>query len=197
MSRKRKVFTLAFLGTSLLTLTSCDTSEISDRIAATVNNMLPNVYITLMQLLLFVVTAVVVIYLAYKPVKKKLKQRADFIKQNIDESKKKNEEASQQLKKANDIVFQSQKKAGQIIQEAQITAENKSQTIETELAKSIEAQKLQAHKDIEAEREKMLKDAKSQVVDAAINTSKEILKREIKKEDNDRLIDEFIDCLDK
>lgn len=197
MVKKNKIFFTFISLVALLSLTSCDTSAISDRFVTTVNNMLPNLYITLMQLLLFVITVVVFIFLAYKPLKKKLQARADYIKNNIDESKKKNDEATEQLKKANEIVFQSQKKAGQIIQDAQITAETKSQNLEKELAKSIEAQRQQAHKDIEAEREKMIKEAKTQVVDAAINTSKEILKREIKVEDNDRLINEFIDCLDK
>lgn len=130
---------------------------IQDRIETVVNNMLPNLYITLMQLGLFVLTAVAFIFLAYKPLKKKLHQRADYIQNNIDESKKKVEEAELTLQKANDIVFSSQKKAAAIVQEAQVMAEQKAQNLETELSKHIEDQKQQAHKDIEAERIKMKK----------------------------------------
>lgn len=196
MSKKLKI--LGFITIiSSLTLTSCDTNMIQDRIEGTVNNMLPNLYVTLMQLLLFAITVAFFVFFAYKPVKKKLEQRANYIKNNIDESKKKNDEASKNLEQANEIVFQSQKKAGEIIQEAQITAENKAQTLEKELNKAIEDQRQQAHKDIEAERTKMIKEAKNEVIDAAINTSKAILKREITKEDNEQLINEFIDCLEK
>lgn len=196
MSKKLKILGFITIISSLV-LTSCDTNMIQDRIEGTVNNMLPNLYVTLMQLLLFAITVAIFVFFAYKPVKKKLEQRANYIKNNIDESKKKNDEASKNLEQANEIVFQSQKKAGEIIQEAQITAENKAQTLEKELNKAIEDQRQQAHKDIEAERTKMIKEAKNEVIDAAINTSKAILKREITKEDNEQLINEFIDCLEK
>ncbi len=196
MSKKVKLFLFIGLPCSFL-LTSCNVDMIQDRIETVVNNMLPNLYITLMQLGLFVLTAVAFIFLAYKPLKKKLKQRADYIQGNIDDSKKKKEEAEETLKQANEIVFASQKKAASIVQEAQIMAEQKAQNLEIELSKHIEDQKQQAHKDIEAERVKMKKEAKMEMVDAVLTTSKEVLRREVTKEDNDRFIEEFIDELDK
>ena len=196
MSKKIKLFLFIGLPCSFL-LTSCNVDMIQHRIETVVNNMLPNLYITLMQLGLFALTAVVFIFLAYKPLKKKLQKRAEFIQSNIDDSKKKKEEAEINLQKANDIVFASQKKASLIIQEAQVMAEQKAQSLEIELSKHIEDQKQQAHKDIEAERVKMKKEAKIEMVDAVLTTSKEVLKREVTKEDNDRFIEEFIDELDK
>lgn len=196
MSKKIKLFIYIGLPCSLL-LTSCNVDMIQDRIETVVNNMLPNLYITLMQLALFVLTALIFIFFAYKPLKKKLQKRAEYIESNINESKKKKEEAEISLQKANDIVFASQKKAASIVQEAQIMAEQKAQTLENELSKHIESQKQQAHKDIEAERIRMKKEAKLEMVDAVLVASKEVLKREVTKDDNDRFIEEFIDELDK
>ncbi len=196
MNKKIKLLCLIALPASIL-LTSCDTSGIQDRIETTVNNMLPNLYVTLMQLLLFVVTVLVFIFLAYKPIKKKLKERSEFVKKNIDESKAKNVQADEQLKKASEVILNSQKKASQIIQEAQIAADKKAQASEVELSRHIEEQKRQAHKDIEAERAKMMKEARMDMIDAALTASKEVLKREVNKKDNDKIIEEFIDGIDK
>lgn len=196
MNKKIKLLCLIALPASIL-LTSCDTSGIQDKIETTVNNMLPNLYVTLMQLLLFVVTVLVFIFLAYKPIKKKLKERSEFVKKNIDESKAKNVQADEQLKKASEVILNSQKKASQIIQEAQIAADKKAQASEVELSRHIEEQKRQAHKDIEAERAKMMKEARMDMIDAALTASKEVLKREVNKKDNDKIIEEFIDGIDK
>lgn len=78
MKKKNILFSFLSIGTLTL-LTSCDNEKIAERIETTVNNMLPNLYVTLMQLLLFIVTVVIFILLAYKPLKKKLKQRQDLL----------------------------------------------------------------------------------------------------------------------
>ena len=43
----------------------------------------------------------------------------------------------------------------------------------------------------------MISDAKSEIVEAAIETSKEILGREVKKEDNDKFVDDFLKEFEK
>lgn len=193
MKNKIKILlTLSFLS---FILTSCDTDKIEERISNAVNNMLPNLWLTLIQLAIFILIALLFIFFAYKPLKKKINERNEYIENNIKESENKNKLAEENLKHSEEIIEQSEKEAGTIIQNAQKTAENKAQEVENDLANVIEKQKLQAHKDIEAEREKMIKDAKEEIVDTAISASKEILKREINKEDNDKIIDSFIDEL--
>lgn len=197
MKKFKTVFSsIAFSAFSLL-LTSCDTEEIADRVETVVNNMLPNLYITLVQLALFILTAVAFIFLAYKPLKKKLKQRSDYIENNIKESENKKVEAQKLVDEANQNLLDSQKKGVEIVQHAQATAERKTQIAIEEIKTQVEIQKVHAHKDIEAERNKMIKEAKTELVDIAISTSKEILKREVRKEDSDKYIDEFIDEFSK
>ena len=179
MKKKNILFSFLSIGTLTL-LTSCDNEKIAERIETTVNNMLPNLYVTLMQLLLFIVTVIIFILLAYKPLKKKLKQRQDFINKNIEDSIDKNKKADENIKRSQEVILESQKKAVDIIQDAQMTAEYNLSRAQKELQVTIENQKNQAHKDIEAEREKMLKEAQNQIIESAIDTSKEILKREVK-----------------
>lgn len=192
---KNKVKITITLSSILLLLTSCNTDTIEERISKVVNDMLPNLWLTLIQLAIFILVAILFIIFAYKPLKKKLNKRSEYIENNIKESEEKNKEADENLLKSQKIIEVSEEKAGEIIQSAQKTAELKASDVENELAKSIEQQKLQAHKDIEAERIKMIKEAKETIIDTAISSSKEILKREFNKDDNDKLLDSFLNEL--
>lgn len=196
MFSKKKI--LALLSCfSLLGLTSCDTEMIQDRISLVVNNMLPNLWLTLLQLGLFIGVVILFIVLAYKPLKKKLNERASYIEKNIKESEDKISEANEKVKEANKLVVEGQKKAGEIIQAAQHTAENKASEVERHLAETIEKQKQSAHKDIENERNRMLKEAKTEIISSAISTSEEILKRNVTVDDNALYVNKFIEELNK
>ena len=197
MSNKKKTLGISLSLVSLFSLTSCNTEMIQDRIETTVNNMLPNLWITLIQLALFVLVAVLFIVIAYKPLKKKLNERANYIEKNIKDSEEKVVHADAKIKEANQLVLDGQKKAGEIIQRAEKTAENKASELEKQLAEIIEKQKQSAHNDIENERNKMLKEAKSEIISTAISTSKEILKRNVTIEDNDEYVNKFIEELNK
>ena len=197
MSNKKKTLGILTTLVSLFSLTSCNTEMIQDRIETTVNNMLPNLWITLLQLGLFILVAILFIVIAYKPLKKKLNERADYIEKNIKDSENKALEAEEKIKEANRIVLNGQKKAGEIIQRAEKTAENKASELEKQLAETIEKQKQSTHNDIENERNKMLKEAKSEIISTAISTSKEILKRNVTVSDNDEYVNKFIEELNK
>lgn len=197
MSNKKKTLGILTTLVSLFSLTSCNTEMIQDRIETTVNNMLPNLWITLLQLGLFILVVILFIVIAYKPLKKKLNERADYIEKNIKDSENKALEAEEKIKEANRIVLNGQKKAGEIIQRAEKTAENKASELEKQLAETIEKQKQSAHNDIENERNKMLKEAKSEIISTAISTSKEILKRNVAVSDNDEYVNKFIEELNK
>lgn len=173
-------------------LTSCD---LSSDFANVAEGLLPNLWITLTQIVLFVATAAAVIFLAYKPLKKKLEKRKDYIEGNIRDSERKKADATKALDEAKEAVDAAQKKAGDIIREAQKTAELKAADEQKALSASIEKQKIQAHKDIEAERARMLASAHNQILETALSASKEILGREVDSEDNRKLVDQFIDDL--
>lgn len=195
MKKKLLITSLSFVG--LLSLTSCDTEEIGERISTTVNNMLPNLWYTLLQLALFIITFLVIFFLAYKPLKKKLNERSAYIEKNIKDSEECKKEAEENLRKSAAYIDESKKNASKIIQTAQKTAEEYSLESQKEVQVSIEKQKTQAHKDIEAERNKTLKDAKADIIEAAILTSKEMLKRDVNIDDNNHFVDDFIDELTK
>ena len=182
---------------SLLLLSSCDTNAIGDRIKTTVFDMLPNLWVTLIQLTIFILVVILFMIFAYKPLKKKLNERSEYIEKNIKDSENAKKEAQEALNKANEIILNSQKEAGEIVQNAQFTAQEKVATVEKELATNIEHQKELAHIEIQNERKKMLEDSKTEIVDTAFKASEQILKREVKKDDHDKFVDEFIEEMSK
>ena len=195
--KKSRLLTLLLISSGSLLLSSCDTDMIEDKVSTTVNNMLPNLWVTLIQLAMFVLIAILFMVFAYKPIKKKLEQRANYIDKNIKDSEKLIKESENKINEANSTILASQKKAGEIVSTAQKNAEIKAQAVEKELKETIEAQRVLAHKDIEDERKKMIEEANEHIVSTAIETSKQILKREVKVEDNDKYISDFIDQLNK
>ena len=182
---------------SLLLLSSCDANEIGDRIKTTVFDMLPNLWVTLIQLTIFILVVILFMIFAYKPLKKKLNERSEYIEKNIKDSENAKKEAQEALNKANEIILNSQKEAGEIVQNAQFTAQEKVATVEKELATNIEHQKELAHIEIQNERKRMLEDSKTEIVDTAFKASEQILKREVKKDDHDKFVDEFIEEMSK
>lgn len=195
--KKSRLLTLLLISSGSLLLSSCDTDMIEEKVSTTVNNMLPNLWVTLIQLAMFVLIAILFMVFAYKPIKKKLEQRANYIDKNIKDSEKLIKESENKISEANATILASQKKAGEIVSTAQKNAEIKAQAVEKELKETIEAQRVLAHKDIEDEREKMIEEANEHIVNTAIEASKQILKREVKIEDNDKYISDFIDQLNK
>lgn len=195
--KKSRLLPLLLISSGSLLLSSCDTDMIEDKVSTTVNNMLPNLWVTLIQLAMFILIAILFMVFAYKPIKKKLEERANYIDKNIKDSEKLIKESENKINEANATILASQKKAGEIVSNAQKNAEIKAQAVEKELKETIEAQRVLAHKDIEDERKKMIEEANEHIVNTAIETSKQILKREVKVEDNDNYINDFIDQLNK
>ena len=89
---------------SLLLLSSCDANEIGDRIKTTVFDMLPNLWVTLIQLTIFILVVILFMIFAYKPLKKKLNKRSEYIEKNIKDSENAKKEAQEALNKAKDII---------------------------------------------------------------------------------------------
>ena len=111
MTTKKKLILAISSFLLVAPLSSCDLSESLGQVA---DGLLPNLWLTLTQVIVVLATAAVVIFLAYKPLKKKLKQRQDYIENNIKDSEDKKAQAEKKLLEADDAVIEAQKKAGDI-----------------------------------------------------------------------------------
>ena len=191
----KKVLGLTLASVSTLSLASCDTEALQNKLSSVADGLLPNLYVTIAQILIFAAVAAAVILLAYKPLKKKISQRKEFIESSVKKAQEDSQVAKDTLNKADKIKSDAQVEAGQIIEKARSIAEANAAQAQRDLTHSIEQQRAQAHRDIEDERRKMLRDAHTEIVQTAIDTSKQILGREVKEEDNAKMVDDFIDSI--
>lgn len=190
----KKHFLIFSLLLSLL-LTSCSVDNASQDITDTINDAIPNLYVTLAQIGAFIVMVLVVIFFGYKPIKKKLDARREYVKKNLDDSDKHLKEAKKKEKEAEDIITASRIQANSIVEKARKQAiEEKNQMLD-EAEKAIALKKIQDERELKDKEQKMIKDNRDKIISTALDASKEILKREIKEEDNTKIVDDFIDKL--
>ena len=159
------------------------------------NNLIPSWTSFVMQVSAFIILLIVVIFVAYKPVKRMLKKRQDYIEQEISDAEKNKSEASVQLAQAEETILASKKEAADIIEAARIQAEQQAEEIISGARRQAEQIILDAEADIVRSRQEATDDIRKEMVDIALLTSSEILKREVNDEDNSRLAKEFIDNL--
>lgn len=189
----KKKFSVLLTASSLLALTSCDSEGISDSISETVANAIPNLWVSLAQLAAFLVMVFVFFKFAYQPIKKKLKERSEYQMNNITKSRQELSEATKAREIAENNIQASRDQSNEIVQMAEKEAKLRSEKIMADAMKDIERKQKQGEIEI-AERKALLeRKAHNEIVTTALDASKAILGRELTKEDNDRIVDDFID----
>ena len=169
--KKRKLF---FLLPVLGLLTSCDVSKDLNSESFT-NKLIPNWPSFLMHLGALLVLIFVVIFFAYKPVKKIMAKRQDYVEQNIKEAEEAKATWQENETKSKAAILESNKEAANIVAQAKKDAENDIARMEIEAQEAI----------------------RKEIVEIALDASKELLGREVNSSDNSRLIEEFIEEVKK
>ncbi|MCR5184985.1 MAG: F0F1 ATP synthase subunit B [Bacilli bacterium] len=156
------------------------------------NNLIPSWLSLLVQLAAFVVLLIIVIFIAYKPVKRMLKKRQDYIEQEISDAEKSKAVALTNLAQSEEKILASKKEAALILEKANLEAKKQQEESLNAAREEIAKMKKQAELDIKKSRQEALDDIHKEMVEVAILTSSEILKREVNEKDNARLAEEFI-----
>jgi len=187
--KKSKFLVLAL---STFTLSGCaDAIKKNDFL----DKLFPNPWDALAVFLAFVLLLLAVFYFAYKPVKKLLKQRGDYVEGKIKNAEEREKESAKLLSEANENVKASRKEAMEIVEKAKEDANKERQAIldkaKEEKAAEIKRTKEEIAQEIEASKDEIHRE----IVSVAIDASSKVLEREVKKEDNEKLIDSFIDDL--
>ena len=194
--KQKKIAALIGLS-SLLVLTSCDTSSISESISDTVSNALPNLWVTLAQLGAFLVMVFVFFKFAYQPIQKKLKARNEYVAKNIKDSEQSKTEAEKQNEIASQNVKNSRVQAQAILEDANKTAQLSADKILAQANSDADSIRVQAEKDAVEREKKVDRDAHDKIIKASIAASKEILGREINEEDNEKVVNDFLTKMDE
>ena len=157
--------------------------------------LVPNLLSFVIQFLSFAILLVVVFVFAYKPVKKILKKRADFVENEIKEARENNLTAQRSVDEAKEIVASSKVQASAIIQKAEQQGQEQYDALIAQAKDEVVMMKKDAEKDIERAKEEALQDIRNEMVKVALGASEEILKREVDNDDNKRLAEDFINRL--
>lgn len=169
--------------------------DIIEQMQTIPGKLVPDWFSLVIQLSSFIILLLVVFFVAYKPVKKMLQKRADFIQGEIEQAQKNHAEAVEQTKEAKKVLSDSKAEASLIIANATKKGEEKYEAMILEAKEEVKEMKLAAQDDIEQARVDALNDIRNEMVNVALSASKEILKREVDSQDNARLAEDFINRL--
>ena len=160
-------------------------------------NLIPNWVSFVCQFGALVVMILVIFFVAYKPVKKMIQKRADYIEQTVRDADEAKAKALQNSTESEERVIASKKEAAEIIAAAKVTAENNRKEMVEATQLEINKMKEMAEEDIARSKEEAKKEIRQEMVSVALEASKEVLKREVNEKDNARIVMDFIKDMDK
>ncbi|CDD91915.1 aTP synthase subunit b [Coprobacillus sp. CAG:826] len=163
-----------------------------------INKLFPNGWVpVVVQLSAFIVLAIAATFFLYKPVKKLLKERGDYVESHIHNAEVLDQEAQEKLSIANQEIVEKKKEAYQILIDARKEGEDEKARILSNAENEANKVREQAEVDIELSRQKAIDDVHNEMVNVALEASKALLGREVNKEDQERLIAQFIKDVDR
>lgn len=190
MKKKKIVFLLPLV----LSLTGCNINLSSSDFTS---KLIPNWPSFVAQLGALLVLILVVIVFAYKPVKKIVEKRQDYIEKNIKDAEEAKANWQENETKSKATVLASNRAAADIVAEAKKEAEQEKAKILEEASIEVEKMKKDAENDIARMEKEAEESIRQEMVSIALDASKELLGREVNSSDNSRLIEEFIEEVKK
>jgi len=149
------------------------------------------------QVLNFLILAVILRAVAYKPVAKLLQQRSDSIKNSIDKAEADKKAAEETLAEYKNKLADAHKQAQAIVDKAEMTARQERETLVAETKKEIDRMKQNAQEEIQNERNRAFEEMKSEIVSLSLAAAEKIVAKNLTTKENDKLVNDFIASLDK
>jgi F-type H+-transporting ATPase subunit b len=140
----------------------------------------------------FVVLAAALVFVLRKPISQALSSRIKGIKEQLESLETQRSEAEKQLAQYNEKLSQLESEAAKIV-DAYIKQGNEAKAkILKEAEQTAEKLRAQARRNIEHEFDKAKQKLQQEVVESSLQKAEERLKKEITAQDQDKLIDEYI-----
>ena len=168
------------------------TDQIGEELSKISSKLIPNFFSFVVQLLALIVVIIIVSVLLYKPVKKTLVARNDYIEKQLLEAKENNVLSEQTRKQAEQEIIDARKKSSEIIDSANKIAEAQKEQIIADANESVKKMKLNAEEEIQKAKQEALDDVHNEIVNVALEASKELLKREINEDDSSEFVKDFL-----
>ncbi|ENY68636.1 ATP synthase B chain [Metamycoplasma auris 15026] len=168
-------------------------ASISEELEKTFKGLSFNWTLFVFSLIVLMVVTAIITFLVYKPLKKMVKERQKFIQENIDASIKAKDEALKIQEERDLKIIEATNQAKTIIENARAESERIVNTGAEAAKKKVEMMLEQAEVLISKRRDQFNKEQKRIVMENAVEIAKKIIGREIKDNDNIKLINEVLD----
>jgi F-type H+-transporting ATPase subunit b len=159
--------------------------EIGDRI-------FPSIQDVLTQLLATLVIVFLLAKFLWKPAKKYIDARKNYVASSIEDAEKKNEEAGKLLAIAQEKLDKSDDEAVEIIKNAKKEAHIEADKIIESANKTAKDRIEQANIEIERARRESLEEIRKEIIDVAMMAAEKVVEREIDTKDNKKFLDKFV-----
>ncbi len=162
-----------------------------------INSLFPNPWIFATQIVAIIVLTIFTVWFIWTPAKKMIEKRRELVLKEVNEIKKIKETSLELKKEIEDKEISTKIKANKIVNLANEKAHFNKKNVE-QAAKENSKRILNETDIIVAKKirdsEKYIKD---KIIDIAFATAEELSKKNISKDDNKKLVDDFISSLDK
>lgn len=152
-----------------------------------------NVGDMLVQLVLFLVLLALLGKFAWGPFMNMMKEREDYISNEIDSAEKNHQEAINMQQQASEELKKTREDAQSIIEDARKTAGAQERDIIESARKEAERLKISARQEIEQERDKAVQTLKDQVASMSVMIASKVIEKELSEKDQEALINQYID----
>ncbi len=159
--------------------------------------IIPNLWAFIIQLLSLIVLIVLFFIFAYKPIKRIIKKRQDAVDEEIKSAFLNNEQSKKDLQESKDLLSDARKRSDEMIEEAKKSALEETKIIQEQSKEEIRQLKIKADEDIKAKYEALKDDIHKEIVDVSILATNKLLNKNITSDDNKKIVDDFIDEVNK
>ncbi len=132
-------------------------------------------------------------FLLYKPVLKFIKKREKSFSEKTETLDTREKELVQQKQQYDQMMSDAQEQAASILTHSNEMARDHAKELIEEAKEQSREIVLRARKEIAIEKEQTQLEMKSEIVDMAVQIAEKVLKREVSKEDNQKIIDDFFE----
>ena len=166
--------------------------SIAELIGDVSQKIFPNIGSLVVQIIATAVLVFFVIKFFWKPIKKNIDTRREYIKNNIDEAGKLNEEAKVNLENSTKQIKDANVEARRIKENAEAEALLVRQNIINNANEEASRKIKLAEEQIVKEREEAKQEIHDEIINVALMAASKIVEREINKEDNEKLVEDFL-----
>ncbi|MCQ2798416.1 MAG: F0F1 ATP synthase subunit B [Bacilli bacterium] len=156
-----------------------------------IKKLVPNGWSLLINLLALIVLFIAVYLIAYKPLRKYLDARKDYIEKNIQDSEHAKIEAESTIKNKDAIIKEAHEEAAKIVEKAKEDGERKKSEIVKEAETEATRKLVAADEAIKQEEIASREALKQEIIEVAMDIATSVLPRELNEEDNKALLEKL------